>query len=132
MLLIIIIYHFLYKIQESYLDLLFYRVAPPVDTLSGPYLAMYNFIGHRAAGQGTQPQGITFIYNIWIYVYIYIYIYVCIYIYIYIYIYKYMVNSHENCTIPRQRGHEGSTLKNCLIAIWVFGMKHGIWGGKNL
>ena len=38
-----------------------------------------------------------------------------------------MVNSHENCTIPRQRGHEGSKLKNCLITVWGFGMKHGVW-----
>ena len=38
------------------------------------------------------------------------------------YIYIYLVNSHENCTILRQRHHEGSKLKNCFIAIWVFGM----------
>ena len=46
--------------------------------------------------------------------------------------YIYMVNSHENCTIPRHRGHEGSKLKNCLIAIWVSGMKHGVWGKRTL
>ena len=59
---------------------------------------------------------------------------VCIYIYIYIYvyIYIYMDNSHENCTIPRHRGHEGSKLKNCLVAIRIFGMKHGVWGKRTL
>ena len=46
--------------------------------------------------------------------------------------YLYMVNSHENDTIPRQRGHEGSKLKNCLITLWVVGMKPGIWGRKTL
>ena len=43
-----------------------------------------------------------------------------------------MINSHENWTIPRQRGHEGSKLKNCLIALWVFGMKDGVWAEKTL
>ena len=47
-------------------------------------------------------------------------------------IYIYMVNSHENLTIPRQRGHQGSKLKNCLLTIWVFGIKHGVWGGGEI
>ena len=64
-------------------------------------------------------------------IYIRRYIHLCIYIFIYIYIYIYicMVNSLENHTIPRQRDHEGSKLKNC---IWVVGMKPGIWGRKTL
>ena len=44
---------------------------------------------------------------------------------IYIYRYTYMVDSHKNCTMQGQ-------LKNCLITIWVVGMKHGIWGRKTL
>ena len=41
-----------------------------------------------------------------------------------------MVNSHENCTIPRHRGHEGSKLNFFLIFIWVLGMKQHM-GEKN-
>ena len=35
-------------------------------------------------------------------------------------------------SVLRQRGHEGSKLKNSLITFWVVGMKHGIWGKKFL
>ena len=52
----------------------------------------------------------------YVYIRMYVRTYVCMYVCMYV-----IVNSHANCTIPRQRGHEGSKLKNCLIAIWVLG-----------
>ena len=42
------------------------------------------------------------------------------------------VDSHENCTIPRQKDTEGAKLKNGLITIWVLVMKYGIEGRKTL
>ena len=45
--------------------------------------------------------------------------------------YIYLVNSHENWTILRQRDLEGSKLKNCFIAIWIFGILHVIYARKS-